>query len=93
MGEPVPIRRLFETHLTVSDLELRRARFLKTHPGVEAKAQVHGATGRAWEGKSATPQAVEEYERGLQLDPLNLALHQAYWALKRRASAPEGTRA
>jgi hypothetical protein len=48
---------------------------------------------KAWEVKSATPQAVEEYERGLQLDPLNLALHQAYSALKRRAQSPEGTRA
>jgi serine/threonine-protein kinase len=87
------VARCIASGLTVTDLEERRTRFLKTHPGVDAKAQVHRATGRAWEGKSSIAQAVEEYERGLQLDPLNLPLHQAYWALKRRTGTREGTRA
>ena len=79
--------------LTVTELDARRERFLKAHPGADTRAHVHRVAGKAWEGKSATTQAVEEYERGLKLDPLNLGLHQAYWALKRRTPSPEGTRA
>jgi len=87
------VARCIAAGLTVSDLEARRERFLKTHPGADTRAHVHRVAGKAWEGKSAMPQAVEEYERGLELDPLNLGLHQAYWALKRRAPHPEGSRA
>jgi serine/threonine protein kinase len=87
------VARCIAAGLTVSDLEARRERFLKSHPGADTRAHVHRVAGRAWEGKSAVPQAVEEYERGLELDPLNLGLHQAYWALKRRAPHPEGSRA
>jgi len=87
------VARCIAAGLTVTELDTRRERYLKSHPGADAKAHVHRVVGKAWEGKSATSQAVEEYERGLQLDPLNLALHQAYSALKRRAPSPEGTRA
>jgi hypothetical protein len=93
LGNWKGVARCIAAGLTVSELEARRLTFLKTHPGVDTRAQVHRVSGKAWEGKSATPQAVEEYERGLQLDPLNLALHQAYWALRRRTTPPEGTRA
>jgi len=87
------VARCIAAGLTVSDLEERRERFLKSHPGADTRAYVHRVAGKAWEGKSAVSQAVEEYERGLELDPLNLGLHQAYWALKRRAPHPEGSRA
>lgn len=87
------VARCIAAGLTVTELDARRERFLKGHPGADTRAHVHRVAGKAWEGKSATPQAVEEYERGLKLDPLNLGLHQAYWALKRRSPSPEGTRA
>jgi tRNA A-37 threonylcarbamoyl transferase component Bud32 len=87
------VARCIAAGMTVTELEERRERFLKKHPGADTKAHVHRVAGKAWEGKSATPQAMEEYERGLKLDPLNLGLHQAYSALKRRAPSPEGTRA
>ncbi|HXX32748.1 MAG TPA: serine/threonine-protein kinase [Myxococcaceae bacterium] len=87
------VARCIAAGLTVSDLETRRERFLKTHPGADTRAHVHRVAGKAWEGKSAMPQAVEEYERGLELDPLNLGLHQAYWAIKRKTAHPEGSRA
>ncbi len=87
------VARCIAAGLTVTELDSHRERYLKAHPGADARAHVHRVAGKAWEGKSGTTQAVEEYERGLQLDPLNLALHQAYWALKRRAPNPEGTRA
>jgi tRNA A-37 threonylcarbamoyl transferase component Bud32 len=87
------VARCIAAGLTVTELEARREHYLKAHPGADAKAHVHRVVAKAWEVKSATAQAVEEYERGLQLDPLNLALHQAYWALKRRGPSPEGTRA
>jgi tRNA A-37 threonylcarbamoyl transferase component Bud32 len=87
------VARCIAAGLTVTELDSRRERFLKAHPGADAKAHVHRVVGKAWEVKSATPQAVEEYERGLQIDPLNLGLHQAYSALKRRVVSPEGTRA
>jgi serine/threonine protein kinase len=87
------VGRCIAAGLTVTELDARRERFLKAHPGVDTRAHVHRVAGKAWEGTSAPTQAVEEYERGLQLDPLNLGLHQAYWALKRRVPSPEGTRA
>ncbi len=87
------VARCIAAGLTVTELDTRRERFLKGHPGADAKAHVHRVVGKAWEVKSAIAQAVEEYERGLQLDPLNLALHQAYSALKRRVPSPEGPRA
>ncbi|MGO8971039.1 MAG: protein kinase domain-containing protein [Myxococcaceae bacterium] len=87
------VARCISAGLTVTELDAHRERYLKAHPGADARAHVHRVAGRAWEGKSGAMQAVEEYERGLQLDPLNLALHQAYWALKRRAPTPQGTRA
>jgi serine/threonine protein kinase len=87
------VARCIAAGLTVTELDARRERFLKAHPGADTRAHVHRVAGKAWEGKSATTQAVEEYERGLKLDPLNLGLHQAYSALKRRAPSPEGTRA
>jgi hypothetical protein len=87
------VARCIAAGLTVTELDTRRERFLKGHPGADTRAHVHRVAGKAWEGKSATTQAVEEYERGLRLDPLNLGLHQAYSALKRRAPSPEGTRA
>ncbi len=87
------VARCIAAGLTVTELEGRRERYLQGHPGADARAHVHRVAGKAWEGKSGVMQAVEEYERGLQLDPLNLALHQAYWALKRRSPTPEGTRA
>ncbi len=87
------VGRCIAAGLTVTELDARRERYLKTHPGVDTRAHVHRVAGKAWEGTSATTQAVEEYERGLQLDPLNLGLHQAYWALKRRIPSPEGNRA
>jgi serine/threonine protein kinase len=87
------VARCIAAGLTVTELDARRERFLKAHPGADTRAHVHRVAGKAWEGTSATTQAVEEYERGLKLDPLNLGLHQAYWALKRRAPSSEGTRA
>jgi tRNA A-37 threonylcarbamoyl transferase component Bud32 len=87
------VARCIAAGLTVSELDARRLHFLKTHPGADARAHVHRVAGRAWEGKSATPQAMEEYEKGLQLDPLNLGLHQAYWPLRKRNPTPKGTRA
>jgi tRNA A-37 threonylcarbamoyl transferase component Bud32 len=87
------VARCIAAGLTVTELDIRRERFLKGHPGADTRAHVHRVAGKAWEGKSATTQAMEEYERGLKLDPLNLGLHQAYSALKRRAPSPEGTRA
>lgn len=93
MGNWRGVARCIAAGLTVTELDARRVRYLRAHPGADARAHVHRVAGKAWEGKSATTRAVEEYERGLQLDPLNLALHQAYWALKRRSPTPEGTRA
>jgi tRNA A-37 threonylcarbamoyl transferase component Bud32 len=86
------VARCIAAGLTVSELDAHRGHFLKTHPGADARAHVHRVAGRAWEGKSAALKAMEEYERGLQLDPLNLGLHQAYWPLRKRTPTPKGTR-
>jgi serine/threonine-protein kinase len=78
------VARCIAAGLTVTEIEAARKKFLASHAGAETNAHVKFVTGKAWEGKAAYSQAVDLYEQALQLDPLNLAVQQRYWALKRR---------
>ena len=40
--------------------------------------------GGAWEQRGSVNAALEEFEKALVLDPLNLELHKRFWALKKR---------
>ncbi len=78
------VARCISSGLTVTVLEEHRARFLARHPGADAKAHVQAASARGFESSGQRAQALEAYERALELDPLNLGLQQRFWALRQR---------
>jgi tRNA A-37 threonylcarbamoyl transferase component Bud32 len=78
------VARCISAGLTVTVLEQHRARFLATHPGAEARAQIQAASARGFESSGQRGQALEAYERALELDPLNLGLQQRFWGLRQR---------
>ena len=80
------VARCISAGLTVTALEEHRSRFLARHPGSEAKAHVHGVGARSFEAAGKRSEALESYERALEIDPLNLALQQRFWALLQRGS-------
>jgi serine/threonine protein kinase len=69
--------------LTVTQLEGLRRDFLTRRPNAAGTARVHILTGNAYEKNGQLARAVEAYERGLTVDPLDLALLQRYRALRR----------
>ncbi len=78
------VARCISAGLTVTVLEQHRARFLAGHPGAEARAQIQAASARGFESSGQRGQALEAYERALELDPLNLGLQQRFWGLRQR---------
>lgn len=78
------VARCMSAGLTVTEMEKQRKDHLARHPGAEAKAHIGFISGRAWENKGSAAEAIEEYERALVIDPLNLQLQQRYWSLKRK---------
>ena len=81
------VARCISAGLTVTLLEQHRSRYLAAHPGAEARAQVQAAAARGFESSGQRSQALEAYERALELDPLNLGLQQRFWALRQRGNA------
>ncbi len=77
--------------VSVTELDQARRKFLATRERVEGTAHLHYTTGSAWESQKEFGSAQKEFERALQLDPLNLAYHQRYQALKRLMNAPPST--
>ncbi len=78
------VARCISAGITVTDLEGIRRRFLQAHPSNESRALIHFTTGGAYESKGPTSSALEEYEKALLLDPLNLRYQQRYWGLKKK---------
>jgi len=79
------VTRCISAGLTVTALEEHRARFLARHPGADARAHVQAAAARGFESSGQRAQALEAYEKALEMDPLNLGLQQRFWALRQRA--------
>jgi serine/threonine protein kinase len=77
--------------VSVTELDQARRKFLASRERVEGTAHLHYTTGSAWESQKEFMSAQKEFERALQLDPLNLAYHQRYQALKRLMNAPPST--
>lgn len=74
--------------VSVTDLDNARRRYLIGKERNEGVAHLHFTTGSAWESQKDFLRAQQEFERALTLDPLNLAFHQRYQALRRMMSAP-----
>lgn len=77
------ISRCITGGVSVSELDAARKRYLATHERVEGTAHLHYTTACAWESQREYVRAQGEFERALTLDPLNLAFHQRYQALRR----------
>jgi serine/threonine-protein kinase len=69
--------------LTATQLEALRADFLLQRPSAAGTAHIHLLTGGALERDGQLAPALEAYERGLALDPLDLNLQQRYRVLRR----------
>jgi serine/threonine-protein kinase len=69
--------------LTATQLESLRRDFLTRRPNAAGTARIHVLTGNAYERNGQLARAVEAYERGLALDPLDLALLQRCRAVRR----------
>jgi serine/threonine-protein kinase len=69
--------------LTATQLEALRRDFLARRPNVAGSAHIHFRTGSALERDGQLARALEAYERGLTLDPLDLNLHQRYRVLRK----------
>jgi serine/threonine-protein kinase len=69
--------------LTATQLEALRRDFLARRPNVAGNAHIHFRTGSALERDGQHARALEAYERGLALDPLDLNLHQRYRVLRK----------
>jgi eukaryotic-like serine/threonine-protein kinase len=80
--------RCIASGVSVTDLDNARQRYLAGKERVEGTARLHFTTGSAWESQKDFTRAQQEFEHALTLDPLNLAFHQRYQALKRAMNAP-----
>ncbi len=69
--------------LTATQMESLRRDFLMRRPNAAGTARVHILTGNAFERNGQLARAVEAYERGLVVDPLDLSLLQRYRAVRR----------
>ncbi|MFL5349812.1 MAG: protein kinase domain-containing protein [Hyalangium sp.] len=69
--------------LTATQMESLRRDFLAKRPNAAGTARVHILTGNAFEKNGQLDRAVEAYERGLVVDPLDLSLLQRYRAVRR----------
>ncbi|MBN1208788.1 MAG: protein kinase [Myxococcaceae bacterium] len=87
-GNFAGVARCISSGLTATELEALRARYLQAHPGAEARERIHTTTAAAWEAQGKIDLALEEYEKSLTADPLNLPLQQRYWTVKQRGVKP-----
>lgn len=78
------IARTIAAGLSPLDLERLRAEFLATRPAAAGSAHVKFLASKGYEQNGQLKEAADACENALQLDPLNLAFHQRYAALKKR---------
>ncbi|MFP2962883.1 protein kinase domain-containing protein [Myxococcus sp. 1LA] len=88
------VAKCLEAGLTAEQLESLRREFLARRPQAMGSARVHFQTGGALEREGRLSQALEQYERGLKLAPLEVDMLQRYRRLRRvlggRAAAAAG---
>jgi tetratricopeptide (TPR) repeat protein len=80
------VARCIQAGLTVTDLETCRRRHLVRVPHAPRVASSYVEAARALEQRGQKAEALENYERALALDPLDLKLHLGY-ARSRRSAA------
>ena len=85
-GNHAGVARCIATGLSDQIIEGRRREWLAERPGAEERAQKHLARAKVARAMRNDGVAVAEYEAALADDPLSLAIHQAYWTMKREAA-------
>ena len=75
-GNAKGVARAIAAGLSVMDLEKLRSAHLAQHPGVAGSAHVKLLASKGFESKAQWKEALEACEAALQIDPLNLLLHQ-----------------
>jgi serine/threonine-protein kinase len=86
-GNHLGVARCLEAGLTAEQLESLRREFLARHPQAAGTARVHFLSGGGLERDGQLARALEFYERGLALDPLEPGLLQRYRVLRRALAA------
>ncbi|MCP3101917.1 protein kinase [Myxococcus sp. K15C18031901] len=81
------IARCLEAGLTTEQLDCLRREFLARRPQAAGMARVHFLSGSALERDGQLVRALETYERGLALDPLESILHHRYRVVRRLLDA------
>ncbi len=83
-NNPRGIARCIAAGLAVADLDRLRAAYLAAHPGVGGSAHVKLLASKGYEAKGQWKDALDASDAALQIDPLNLQLHQRSTALAKR---------
>ncbi len=86
-GNHPGVARCLEAGLTAEQLESLRREFLARRPQAAGTARVHFLTGGGLERDGQLTRALEHYERGLALDPLEPGLIQRYREVRRALAA------
>ncbi|NMO15838.1 protein kinase [Pyxidicoccus fallax] len=86
-GNHAGVVRCLEAGLTAEQLESLRREFLARRPHAAGTARVHFLSGGALERDGQLARALEHYEQGLALDPLEPGLLQRYRVLRRAMAA------
>ncbi len=86
-GNHLGVARCIAAGVPAAVLEARRLEFLAERPGSEERAQKHLVRAKVARAMHNDAVALSEYEAALAADPLHLAIHQAYWDLKRKGEA------
>src|SRR5215217_6108101 len=81
------VARCLEAGLTSEQLDSLRREFLARRPQSAGMARVHYLSGSALEREGQLMRALETYERGLALDPLESSLHHRYRTVRRALEA------
>ncbi|RKH41499.1 PilZ domain-containing protein, partial [Corallococcus llansteffanensis] len=87
LGNPRGVARCLEAGLTPGQAEALRREYLAEQPRAVGAARVHFLTGGALERDGQLQRALEAYERGLKLDPLELEFQQRYRVVDRALGA------
>ncbi len=82
-GNHLGVARCVAAGIPAQVLESRRRDLIAESPGAEERAQKHLVKAKVARAMRNMPVALAEYEAALEADPLNLSIHEAYWAVRR----------
>lgn len=85
------VARCIAAGLSTAQLEKIRSAYLQDFPRHSSRAQIYRITADLHASRGETEAAIQEYERALMLDPLNVEVQRSFWALQRRMTLGQQT--